>query len=792
VAAALALGAILPTSGLALLVSCQDTLQVAGAEGGDSVSTPWNKPDKPGDGDSGGLDALPDGAGPLDTKNEADSVGPGDGAGGTDAGPADGTVLLPDGTPIGEDVDPDLGPPPPPDADKDGLSDAQEMAWGTDPNNPDSDGDLVPDGEEVSAGTNPLLPDSDKDGATDGEEKGAGTDPMNPDTDKDGLSDGEELKTWGSNPNDKDSDGDGLYDGSEVDAGLDPLNADTDKDQVTDPQEPLGLVCAQPDPVLPQFVQTLAGGYTLAVHKGAAAFELAVDSGSQSAFAFDYDWNDVKMAAFVVSLTPPGGQTDVQVLSEQVLSVASNVCTATVRTSGNKGKSFDGKYEQMAGVILDLTCANPPPLSGIRNSVVTGLLGGPPPNLPAPFGPAKEKLVLTYLVQSRGADRMVVVGVVASLAEFDNATGMCRLYADDLVDGSALANYLDSVAGVSDFTAFDDDCQQFVGKTAKADLIWSVDNSGSMSDDQKTLADNVPKFTALLANAGVDYRLAVTYQVCSDLDGSGKQGLSSELVNLILTNEITGKQTNCTSTDNYSGPKNGNLCDGKFTTNLSSFSSCALKDYSGGSSEYTLSTGMMAIDRALPRKDNDNTKLRPDATTILVLLTDEHEQAFEKELSWLGDKTPTDAGQLAQLAQVTDPYIQWLKADPVNAKVFGMFVIPGQGGEAEGAVGMYRVVTETGGSCGHLPTGDLVQTMKEIISAAIGYSATTKLTHVPIPMTVQVARGAQGQPGILVPRSRENGFEYDALSNGIVFHGSHVPKEGEDIAVWYLYWLMVP
>jgi len=771
---------------LLLLVSCQDTLQVAGANDEESISTPWEKPgsDAGREPEDGTPTGKPDG-GSLPDGGAADGTGGSQDGLSTDGPPTD----APADTDAGE---PDLGPPPPPDEDNDGLTDDQELAWGTDPKNPDTDGDGIGDGAEVKDGSNPLLPDSDEDGAGDGEEKTAGTDPLNPDSDGDGLLDGDELKTWGTDPGSPDSDGDGLPDGAETEAGLDPLSGDSDKDQISDPTEPLGLACAQPEPALPQFIQTLVGGYTLAVHNGAAVFALTPPSESQSAFAFDYDWPDAKMAAFALSFVPPDGQTDVQALSAHVLSIAGTVCSASVRSSGNKGTSFDSKYELMAGIVLDFTCSGQP-LSQVRNAVVTALLGGAPPELPAPFGPTDKDLVLSYLVESRGADRAVVVGVVSVRSQFDDPAGMCRLYSDDLADGSALANYQDSVAGVSDFTAYDDSCQTFIGKTPKADFIWSVDNSGSMSDDQKTLADNVPKFTNLLANAGVDYRLAVTYQVCDNLDSSaGKVGLSAEIANLILTNEITGKQTNCTASADYSGPVNGNLCNGEFTTNLSKFSTCALKDFSGGNSEYTLSTGLMAIDRALPRQDNDPEKLRPDATTILVLLTDEHEQAFENELSWLGDNTPSDAAKLEQLAKVTDPYIQWLKADPVNAKVFGMFVIPGLGGDAEGAVGMYRVVTETGGSCGHLPDGNLVPTMKEIITAAIGYSATTKLDHVPIPMTVRVARGPQGQPGILVPRSREDGFEFDALSNGIVFHGSHVPKEGEDIAVWYLYWLVQP
>lgn len=47
------------------------------------------------------------------------------------------------------------------DVDHDGLKDAEEAVWGTDPYNPDTDGDGFLDGEEIASGHNPLYADND-------------------------------------------------------------------------------------------------------------------------------------------------------------------------------------------------------------------------------------------------------------------------------------------------------------------------------------------------------------------------------------------------------------------------------------------------------------------------------------------------------------------------------------------------------------------------------------------------------------------------------------------------------
>jgi PKD repeat protein len=138
------------------------------------------------------------------------------------------------------------------DDDADGLSNSEEFAIGTDPQNPDTDADFSWDGDEwngyIFVGypphpdydkrvkTNPLDADTDDDGLLDGKERDLSTHPGDSDTDDDGLLDGEEPGIAGTpSPLNPDSDDDGLLDGEEVKmSATDPLEADSDGDGIWD------------------------------------------------------------------------------------------------------------------------------------------------------------------------------------------------------------------------------------------------------------------------------------------------------------------------------------------------------------------------------------------------------------------------------------------------------------------------------------------------------------------------------------------------------------------------------
>lgn len=152
-----------------------------------------------------------------------------------------------------EEVDGDLLNPDNPkwniDSDNDGLSDAEEELFGTNPFKADTDGDGLNDKFELESSLDPLNVDTDGNGILDCnedidedklsnlEEQKFNTSPIFEDTDGDGLSDYDEIKVYNTNPNKEDTDDDGLSDYDEIQLGTDLNNSDSNGNGIKDGDE---------------------------------------------------------------------------------------------------------------------------------------------------------------------------------------------------------------------------------------------------------------------------------------------------------------------------------------------------------------------------------------------------------------------------------------------------------------------------------------------------------------------------------------------------------------------------
>lgn len=162
------------------------------------------------------------------------------------------------------------------------------------------------------------------------------------------------------------------------------------------------------------------------------------------------------------------------------------------------------------------------------------------------------------------------------------------------------------------------------GEVRPVDILFVVDNSNSMCEEQAILRDNFNRFINILADAEADFRLAVINTDMVDLEGGfGAFRTSPGTYNNIGACSIQIPDTSgcpasvgpVLASADYMGP------DGLDTASLQSDFSClALTGIDGSPVEMGLETMRQALS-----KQQANQFLRPNALLSIVFVTDEND-----------------------------------------------------------------------------------------------------------------------------------------------------------------------
>lgn len=716
-----------------------------------------------------------------------------------------------------------------PDTDGDGLADGVEDSSGdgvrqpneVDPRTPDTDCDGLNDGEEVMVySTSPLLADSDGDGILDGVEVGrtsavvgsdcpaflgdadptTTTDPNDADGDDDGVPDGIEdanqngrVDAGETDPNNPDSDGDGLSDGDERAAGTDPLdNTDPDPSVVS----AILAICSDAALKVVNFHQSVApANWTLVGETSATYATIPVTA--PEVYVGQLDDGAAAIAAFVVEMPVVGGQPltangQVNGLLARISSAATGEGLAlSVRQSPRETTSHDGFSTAVSGVTAVTVSAGTRTAAEVRNALLrmsTGLAANDFTGLSTAIGVAGNSFVYSYQVLVR-TNSVVVVGAVLAAGIFDNTSNPTSLTVNDLTNGTSLARQ-----GARRAKA----CNPFIATGESiADFIWMADISGSTDDDRGRIANAAQLvFNGLTAN-GVDFRMGVVPH----------------------------------TQNRYRNANAGNLRAPGFTRNVTQFASALNNTDGANGCEFGLTAVQDAVTRATPgtargAPENAN-RVRDFAQLAVVYISDEHAQELEAQSCnnytrpcnsgvediYSGAGNPFDAycavnptpAQRTCVASTVQPFINQLNG--LNAIAFaqvinpeppgncnqGQFRCPQAGSQArnEGGRGYVDVVAATGGTfyspCSDTP-GAALQAIVDAVSAA---ASEYVLTGTPISSTIKVGITPSGSTvTTVVPRDKEQGFDYDPLSNSIYFRGTTFrPNQGDRVTISYRVWL---
>jgi hypothetical protein len=699
-----------------------------------------------------------------------------------------------------------------PDADFDGIPDAVETTTGTNKNNADSDGDGTPDGVEdenrngrVDANeTDPRLTDTDCDGLQDGPGKGGflgedpnnngrvdanETDPTNPDTDGDGLRDGLERgvataaaprtncgysgdanTTTTTSPLNPDADGDGIQDGAEdanqngqVDPGeLDPRNPNDGASNT-----PAGQACKTTNLRTVTFKEDSGGDLRLALPStftDANLVNLTVGGSSVGLIG----WDATKKVTLIAYKRGQVGTAADPTADEAGIRTAS--FNAATRDYTQTFTTWDG----FSALAARYSQAGTTDLKAFTNTLARSLVPGSAGALAGTAGiTGPFKMQAQYVHRSNQS--VVVVLAITPAAEYTEAKSLFTL--SDTAGGTALAQFGDADAV---------QCEKFTANQAVVDFLFVVDDSGSMATSQQSLADAATAVAQKLGNATLDWRLAMvttSYTASNEPNSTLLRGFTRNV-----------NQFRAWLTQNSTCGGNGQCTNVTEATTCTSKNQCWV-NIDGTGTERSLDSARKAINDLKAAGGTEDTRIRPGAKVVVVILTDTRDQSsnpvttFSQYFLDTGSVVGESNNPVDQPIQVhgiicpPDGPRCWVDAnDPNNY-------------EENANPRHLDIIQATGGVYGSIrDAASITTTINAIVDsviASVGYKTLKPPIGASLRVAVEAVTDAVTCPSAAdLPRSRTHGFDVDGISRAVSFYGACRPKVAgtTQAAVSYRYW----
>lgn len=311
--------------------------------------------------------------------------------------------------------------------------------------------------------------------------------------------------------------------------------------------------------------------------------------------------------------------------------------------------------------------------------------------------------------------------------------------------------------------------QEAVLVSKKIDVLWVIDNSGSMKTSQDNLASNFQSFINKFDQQKYDFHMAVT-----TTDGWEKQFNSGSTKARIRDGAVL--QKNPTLIEAHSGV----FVMTPATPNLSSVFATNIKQGTLGNGD---ERAFESLKQSLLDPFNANFR-RADAFLAVIMVSDEED--FSHASSNFNESL-SNAYPVANYLNFLDTYTGGI-ADGRNYSVNVITV--GDDAcksslSADGITGrkisvrLPELANLTGGVVASLCSN--FGTTLELISNAIAeLSAVFKLTREPVAETIKITVN-----GVIVPQDATNGWVYNSANLTITFNGTAIPAADAVIKIDY-------
>ncbi|MEZ4815182.1 MAG: VWA domain-containing protein [Bdellovibrionota bacterium] len=327
----------------------------------------------------------------------------------------------------------------------------------------------------------------------------------------------------------------------------------------------------------------------------------------------------------------------------------------------------------------------------------------------------------------------------------------------------------------------------------KVDILFVVDNSGSMSGNQSVLSASMADFIDNFSTKNLEFHIGVisTDQYCNPSVHSPVPN-NSTCASYWSTGAYSGLY------NNRYGSLLSKTSGEKFLTWLSSnyigkFEDNVLLGTSGSGSEMPILSATTALEDPLLTGWN-NGFFRSESFLSIIMVTDEDESSTE------GPQTKLYSGSnLTPMNNRIDAFVDAVKSiKGASLPLFSVDVIARSpststcAGNADKAYGLdymvQRINAQYPAAIGELDKARFSSICTNFSSALQDIGASIVLSNARLSLTQAPANPAEiyvTNNGISVPNDTVNGWAYFASENYIQFYGSEIPSVGDQIVVQY-------
>lgn len=275
--------------------------------------------------------------------------------------------------------------------------------------------------------------------------------------------------------------------------------------------------------------------------------------------------------------------------------------------------------------------------------------------------------------------------------------------------------------------------------TPKSDVLFVVDNSGSMENEQDLLAQNFPRFMDWFLGSAVDYHIGVITTDMYDRDQTG------------LLRSSAGVR----------------WIDPETESPAARFAEMAAVGIDGANDERGRAAAYTAIELRA-RTDNAGF-LRDDASLHLITVTDEEDES---------GRDPITVREFIS-------YLEFLK-DPPARTTFSSIVGPDDpalGCAAEPGRDYLAITRAVGGVERPICSQDWGSVLDDLGFLAVGFRSEFHLSLIPVPGSIEVLVEANGTVKSMPEPSPE--WSWSAESNAVAFDGTYLPPSGSVVRIRY-------